>query len=98
MTTLSVTLPNSIQRHLQEMADLDGVPVHQFVASAVAEKISALTAEQYLKGRTDRADRPRPGGAADRAPGPRAESPAIVRRRMSSGRKLGIACHDPTHI
>ncbi len=56
MTTLSVTLPNSIQRHLQEMADLDGVPVHQFVASAVAEKISALTAEQYLKGRTDRAD------------------------------------------
>lgn len=56
MTILNVTLPNSIQRHLQEMADLDGVPVHQFVASAVAEKISALTAEHYLRSRADRAD------------------------------------------
>lgn len=27
MTTLNLTLPNSIQRHLQEMADLEGVPV-----------------------------------------------------------------------
>jgi len=44
MTTLSVKLPNSIQRHLQEMADLEGVPVEQFVANAVSEKISVLTA------------------------------------------------------
>lgn len=56
MTTLNLTLPNSIQRHLQEMADLEGVPVDQFVMSAVAEKISALTAETYLRTRADRAD------------------------------------------
>jgi len=56
MTTLNLTLPNSIQRHLQEMADLDGVPIDQFVMSAVAEKISALTAETYLRTRADRAD------------------------------------------
>ena len=56
MTTLNLTLPNSIQRHLQEMADLDGVPVEQFVMSAVAEKISALTAETYLRARANRAD------------------------------------------
>lgn len=56
MTTLNLTLPNSIQRHLQEMADLDGVPVEQFVMSAVAEKISALTAEDYLRARANRAD------------------------------------------
>jgi uncharacterized protein (DUF1778 family) len=55
MTTLNLTLPNSIQRHLQEMADLDGVPVNQFVASAVVEKISALTAEAYLHTRAGRA-------------------------------------------
>ena len=53
MTSLTVTLPNSIQRHLQEMADLDGVPIQQFVTSAVAEKISALTAEHYLSSRAD---------------------------------------------
>lgn len=40
MTTLNLTLPNSIQRHLQEMADLEGVPVNQFVMSAVVEKRS----------------------------------------------------------
>jgi uncharacterized protein (DUF1778 family) len=56
MTTLNLTLPNSIQRHLQEMADLDGVPVNQFVMSAVIEKISALTAETYLRNRAARAD------------------------------------------
>ena len=56
MTTLHLNLPNSIQRHLQEMADLEGVPVDQFVASAVAEKISALTAETYLRTRAERAD------------------------------------------
>ncbi|WPL15238.1 hypothetical protein Thiowin_00121 [Thiorhodovibrio winogradskyi] len=56
MTTLNLTLPTSIQRHLQEMADLDGVPVDQFVMSAVTEKISALTAETYLRARAGRAD------------------------------------------
>jgi len=56
MTTLNLSLPNSIQRHLQEMADLEGVPVNQFVMSAVVEKISALTAEAYLRTRADRAD------------------------------------------
>ncbi len=56
MTTLNLTLPNSIHRHIQEMADLDGVPVSQFIMSAVTEKISALTAESYLRTRSDRAD------------------------------------------
>ncbi len=56
MATLNVTLPNSIQRHLQEMADLDGVPVNQFVMSAVVEKVSALTTEAYLRTRAGCAD------------------------------------------
>ena len=56
MTTLHLNLPNSIRRHLQEMADMEGVPIDQFVTSAVAEKISALTAETYLRARADRAD------------------------------------------
>jgi hypothetical protein len=32
MTTLNLTLPKSIERHLKEMADIDGVPVDQFSA------------------------------------------------------------------
>ena len=56
MTPLNLTLPNSIRRHLQEMADMDGVPIDQFVMSAVAEKISALTTADYLVARAGRAD------------------------------------------
>lgn len=68
MTTLNLTLPNSIQRHLQEMADLDGVPIDQFVLSAVAEKISALTAETYLHTRATRADPAELRAILDKAP------------------------------
>ena len=56
MTTLNLNLPNSIQRDLQEMADLEGVSIDQFITSAVGEKISALTAQTYLQTRADRAD------------------------------------------
>jgi len=56
MTTLNLTLPNSIQRHLHEMSDREGVPIEQFIASAVAEKISAITATDYLSTRASRAD------------------------------------------
>ena len=68
MTTLHLNLPNSIQRYLQEMADLEGVPIDQFVASAVAEKISALTAESHLRARADRADLPAFQAILDKAP------------------------------
>lgn len=68
MTTLNLILPNSIQRHLQEMADRDGVPIDQFVTSAVAEKISALTAEDYLRARAGRADPAEFRAILDKAP------------------------------
>ena len=68
MTTLSVKLPNSIQRHLQEMADLEGVPVEQFVANAVSEKFSGLTAEAYLLTRAERADPAAVRAVLDRVP------------------------------
>ena len=44
-----------IQRHLRRWPT-DSVPVDQFVTSAVAEKISALTAETFLRARAERAD------------------------------------------
>lgn len=56
MTTLNLTLPNSVQRHILEMADMDGVPVSQFIITAVTEKISALTTEAYLRSRAERAN------------------------------------------
>jgi hypothetical protein len=42
---------------LQRLAEQDGVSLDQFIALAVAEKISALTTEEYLQERASRGDR-----------------------------------------
>ena len=57
MTTLRLNLPESIHRRLLEAAAQDAVSVDQFVASALAEKLSALMTEDYLRQRAARADR-----------------------------------------
>ena len=49
MSDLSVQLPNSLYKSLQILAQQDGISIDQFVATAVAEKISALTTEVYLE-------------------------------------------------
>lgn len=59
MSTLSVRLPNSLHVRLRELAQAEGVSMNQLIATAVAEKLSALDAEAYL------ADRAR-GGSRER--------------------------------
>ena len=49
MSSLSVQLPDSLYKSLQALAEQDGISVDQFIATAVAEKISALTTETYLE-------------------------------------------------
>jgi hypothetical protein len=55
MSALSLRLPDSIHRHIREVAKKEGVSINQFVSSAVSEKISALMTEDYLKNRAQRA-------------------------------------------
>lgn len=55
MSALSLRLPNSIHQHIKEIAQQEGVSINQFIASAVAEKISALMTEDYLTMRAQRA-------------------------------------------
>lgn len=57
MNTLSVQFPKSLHKNLHELAQREGISVDQFVASAVAEKIAALTTESYLAERASRASR-----------------------------------------
>ena len=57
MSTLSLRLPNSIHRHIKQIAAGEGVSINQFISSAVAEKISAITTEDYLRQRAEKADR-----------------------------------------
>ena len=55
MSALSLRLPESIHRHIREIAEKEGVSINQFISSAVSEKISALMTEDYLENRARRA-------------------------------------------
>ena len=57
MSTISIRIPNSLHRTLKKMAELDGISMNQFIASAVAEKVSAFATQDYLEERAKRASR-----------------------------------------
>ncbi|ESA35555.1 family transcriptional regulator [Leptolyngbya sp. Heron Island J] len=57
MSPLNIQLPDSLYKSLQKLAEQDGVSLDQFVVLAVAEKISALTTEGYLRERSNRGSR-----------------------------------------
>ncbi|XOF34188.1 MAG: toxin-antitoxin system HicB family antitoxin [Candidatus Electrothrix sp. YB6] len=68
MSTLSLRLPNSIHRHIKQIATQEGVSINQFISTAVSEKISALTTENYLEQRAKKADRAAFRGILDKVP------------------------------
>ena len=55
MSALSLRLPDSIHRHIKEVAKREGVSINHFISSSVSEKISALITEDYLAKRAKRA-------------------------------------------
>ncbi|HAX86635.1 MAG TPA: toxin-antitoxin system HicB family antitoxin [Cyanobacteria bacterium UBA11370] len=57
MSTLNVNIPDSIYKSVQELAQKDNISVEQFIAAAIAEKISALMNESYLQERANRGSR-----------------------------------------
>ena len=56
MGALSLRLPESIHRHIREIAKAEGVSINQLISSAISEKISAIMTEEYLQKRADRAN------------------------------------------
>ena len=55
MSTLSLRLPDSIHRHIKEIAKREGVSINQFISTAVSEKIAAIMTEEYLTSRATKA-------------------------------------------
>ncbi len=52
MSTLSLRLPDSLHKEVKSLAQKEGISINQFISSAVAEKMSALLTESYLKERS----------------------------------------------
>lgn len=57
MSALSLRLPNSLHERARDLARREGVSINQLVASALAEKMSALLTEEYLEARAARGSR-----------------------------------------
>ncbi len=48
MSTISLRLPDSLHERVRKLAKKDNISINQFVATALAEKMSALLTEEYL--------------------------------------------------
>ena len=57
MSIVQVQIPDSLHKSLADLAGRDGISVDQFISTAIAEKLSALMTEDYLKDRAGRGDR-----------------------------------------
>jgi hypothetical protein len=54
MSTLSLRLPESLHKFAREFADKENISINQLITLALAEKLSALGAEDYLEARAKR--------------------------------------------
>ncbi|MBV8779619.1 MAG: toxin-antitoxin system HicB family antitoxin [Alphaproteobacteria bacterium] len=55
-STYPLRLPRSIKAEVERRAKQDGVSVNQFVATAVAEKLAAMSTAEFFAERRARAD------------------------------------------
>lgn len=58
MSAMSIRLPESLHRNARAFAEQEGMSVNQLIATALAEKLAALGAQDYLASRAQRASRP----------------------------------------
>ncbi|MBI4420561.1 MAG: toxin-antitoxin system HicB family antitoxin [Gemmatimonadetes bacterium] len=59
MSALSLRLPHSLHERVRDLAKREGISINQFVATALAEKLSALLTVEYLESRAGRGSRQR---------------------------------------
>ena len=57
MTAMSIRLPASLHRNARAYAEQEGVSVNQLIATALAEKLAALGAQDFLAWRAARGTR-----------------------------------------
>jgi hypothetical protein len=68
MSAISLRLPESLHEKAREVARQESVSVNQLITLALAEKLSALMAEDYLVMRARRGDRVKFEAALAQAP------------------------------
>ena len=54
MTTISITIPDSLHATVRDIVEREGISFEQFIMLAMAEKASAIATETYLEARANR--------------------------------------------
>jgi predicted transcriptional regulator len=57
MSTITVDLPNSLSKKLEELAKKEGFSLEQFIASAASEKLSIMLQSDFLENEARRGTR-----------------------------------------
>jgi len=57
MSTMNLTLPQSLQAQVEALAQKEGISVTEFITLAVAEKLATLATADYLAERAKRGTR-----------------------------------------
>ena len=57
MSTISLRLPESLHQQARVLAQRENVSINQLIATALAEKMSALLTAEYLEARAARGKR-----------------------------------------
>ncbi|MEK6755809.1 MAG: DUF6290 family protein [Bacteroidota bacterium] len=57
MSTISLRLPQSLHKRVRDLAKQEEISINQFIATALAEKMSALMTSDYLEERSKRGNR-----------------------------------------
>lgn len=92
MSVLSLRLPDSIHEKARELAEREAVSLNQFIALAVAEKMSALLTHDYLNERAARGNQQKFDAVLarvpDAPPDPGDELPEARRSRRRSSKPV----------
>lgn len=59
MSSISLRLPDSLHKQVRELAVREDISINQLIATALAEKMSALLTVEYLNARAGRGRRAR---------------------------------------
>ena len=84
MSATSLRLPESLHKAARDLARAENISINQLITLALAEKVSALAAEDFIQKRAVRASRKSFVNALDKIPH---TEPAEYDRRPASARK-----------
>ena len=51
MSTLTITLPDSVRRSIESLADENGVPIDDFISCILSQRVAVAEADSYVRRR-----------------------------------------------